>query len=1525
MGDREADVPAPITRADLDAQNHRIDNLTTQFGEMRELLLQAHGGNHRRGGRDDERREGRDNNRREGRDGERRDNRRQLIPDSESESEEELEEPPPPANNPRNRNRNYENFGDYRIKAEIPNFWGNLKIEDFLDWLVEVERFFDIMEVPEHKMVKMVAFRLKATAAVWWDQLQNLRQRQGKQRVRTWRKMKSLMMERFLPTDYEQILYRMYLGCAQGTRSISEYTEEFMRLAERNHLTETDNQKVARYNNGLKISIQEKIGMQNIWTLQEAINMALKAELLEKEKRQPNFRRNTTEASEYTAGASSGSGDKGKAQQQNLGGSTKPATVGQNKNFNEGSSRNYNRGQPRNQSQNPYAKPMTDICYRCQKPGHRSNVCPERKQANFIEEADEDEENDEVGKDDYVGAEFAVEEGMEKITLVLQRVLLAPKEEGQRHSIFRSLCSIKNKVCDVIVDNGSCENFVSKKLVEYLQLSTEPHVSPYSLGWVKKGPSVRVAETCRGPLSIGKHYRDEILCDVIDMDACHILLGRPWQFDVDATFKGRDNVILFSWNNRKIAMATTQPAKQSVEPKTRSSSFLTLIHSEQELNETIKEAECFCPLVLKGLLKIGGGEGDIPQDVQQILNQFQELLSENLPNELPLMRDIQHRIDLVPGASLPNLPHYRMSPKENDILREQIEELLRKGFIRESLSPCAVPVLLVPKKDKTWRMCVDSRAINKITVKYRFPIPRLEDMLDVLGGSRVFSKIDLRSGYHQIRIRPGDEWKTAFKSKDGLFEWLVMPFGLSNAPSTFMRLMNQVLRPFIGSFVVVYFDDILIYSTTKEEHLVHLRQVLDVLRENKLYVNLKKCTFCTNNLLFLGFVVGENGIQVDDEKIKAILDWPAPKTVSEVRSFHGLATFYRRFVKHFSTVAAPITECLKKGRFSWGEEQERSFAEIKEKLCTAPVLALPNFEKVFEVECDASGVGVGAVLSQDKRPIAFFSEKLSDARQKWSTYDQEFYAVVRALKQWEHYLIQKEFFLFTDHQALKYINSQKNIDKMHARWMTFLQKFSFVIKHTFGKTNRVANALSRRASLLVTLTQEVVGFECLKELYAGDDDFREIWIKCTNQEPMADYFLNEGYLFKGNQLCIPVSSLREKLIRDLHGGGLSGHLGRDKTIALLEERFYWPQLKRDVGTIVRKCYICQTSKGQVQNTGLYMPLPVPNDIWQDLAMDFVLGLPLTQRGVDSVFVVVDRFSKMAHFIACKKTADASNIAKLFFREVVRLHGVPTSITSDRDTKFLSHFWITLWRLFGTTLNRSSTTHPQTDGQTEVTNRTLGNMVRSVCGEKPKQWDYALPQVEFAYNSAVHSATGKSPFSIVYTAIPNHVVDLVKLPRDQQTSMAAKNLAEEVVAVRDEVKQKLEQTNAKYKAAADRHRRVKVFQEGDSVMIFLRKERFPVGTYSKLKPKKYGPYKVLKRINDNAYVIELPDSMGISNILNVADLYEFREDEVLYPDHNSGSSSSEVERTDVEQMADFIAVEQEKGRGGNLQNCRPSSD
>jgi hypothetical protein len=444
----------------------------------------------------------------------------------------------------------------------------------------------------------------------------------------------------------------------------------------------------------------------------------------------------------------------------------------------------------------------------------------------------------------------------------------------------------------------------------------------------------------------------------------------------------------------------------------------------------------------EALLCINDLVGALPSDIVSLLQEFEDVLPEEVAHGLPPIQGIEHQIDFIPSASIPNRPAHRSNPEETKELQRQVGELLEKGYMRESMSPCAVPVLLVPKKDGAWRMCVDCQAINNITVKYRHPIPRLDDMLDELYGSCVFTKIDLKSGYHQIRMKEGDEWKTAFKTKYGLYEWLVMPFSLTNALSTFMRLMNHVLCIFIGRFVVVYFDDILIYSKNLEEHVMHLKYVLEILRKERLFANLKKCTFCTDKLAFLGFVVSKRGIEVDEEKVKAIQEWPTPTTISQVRSFHGLTSFYRRFVRDFSSLVTPLTEVIKKNvPFKWGKEQEKAFNLIKEKLTNAPLLVLPNFAKTFEIECDASGIGVGAVLMQEGRPVAYFSEKLSGAALNYPTYDKEMYALVRALENWQHYIWPKEFVNHTDHESLKHLKGQQRLNKCHATWMEFIETF----------------------------------------------------------------------------------------------------------------------------------------------------------------------------------------------------------------------------------------------------------------------------------------------------------------------------------------------------------------------------------------------------------------------------------------------------------------------------------------------------
>ncbi|WVZ93525.1 hypothetical protein U9M48_039497 [Paspalum notatum var. saurae] len=857
--------------------------------------------------------------------------------------------------------------------------------------------------------------------------------------------------------------------------------------------------------------------------------------------------------------------------------------------------------------------------------------------------------------------------------------------------------------------------------------------------------------------------------------------------------------------------------------------------------------------------------------------EYADVFPAEIPPGLPPIRGIEHQIDLIPGASLPNRAAYRTNPEETKEIQRQVQDLLDRGYVRESLSPCAVPVILVPKKDGSWRMCVDCRAINNITIRYRHPIPRLDDMLDELSGSIIFSKVDLRSGYHQIRMKLGDEWKTAFKTKFGLYEWLVMPFGLTNAPSTFMRLMNEVLRVFIGQFVVVYFDDILIYSKSLHEHMDHLRAVFDALRAARLFGNIEKCTFCTDRVSFLGYVVTPQGIEVDEAKVQAIRSWPTPTTVSQVRSFHGLAGFYRRFVPNFSTIAAPLNELTKKGvPFHWGKTQDDAFNLLKDRLTHAPLLQLPDFGKTFELECDASGVGIGGVLMQENKPVAYFSEKLSGPVLNYSTYDKELYALVRSLETWQHYLWPKEFVIHSDHESLKHIRSQLKLNRRHAKWVEFIESFPYVIKHKKGKDNVIADALSRRYAMLSQLDCRIFGLESIKEQYANDDDFKDVILHCKQGRTWDKYVINEGFVFRANRLCIPVGSVRLLLMQEAHGGGLMGHFGVKKTQDVLSTHFFWPRMKRDVERFVARCTTCHKAKSRLNPHGLYMPLPVPSTPWEDISMDFVLGLPRTKRGRDSIFVVVDRFSKMAHFIPCHKSDDAVNIANLFFQEIVRLHGMPSTIVSDRDAKFLSHFWRTLWNKLGTKLLFSTTCHPQTDGQTEVVNRTLSTMLRAVLKKNLKMWEECLPHVEFAYNRAVHSTT-----KVVYGFNPRAPIDLLPLPTSERVHHDARERAEFILKLHATTKENIEKMTAKYRDAGSKGRKELKLEPGDLVWLHLRKDRFPDLRKSKLMPRADGPFKIIEKINDNAYKLELPPEFGVSPTFNIADLtpYLGEEDEL----------------------------------------------
>ncbi|KAA0067574.1 Ty3/gypsy retrotransposon protein [Cucumis melo var. makuwa] len=571
----------------------------------------------------------------------------------------------------------------------------------------------------------------------------------------------------------------------------------------------------------------------------------------------------------------------------------------------------------------------------------------------------------------------------------------------------------------ILIDCGVTHNFVSEKLVKKLLLPIK-ETSHYGV-ILGSGAAVQgkgICEKLEVQLKNWKIIEDFLPLDLGGVD---VILGMQWLYSLGVTTVDWKNLSLTFFVDGKSVNIKEDPSltKARISLKNmiknwgdKDAGFLIECRSIEV--EALENDGCY----LKSAEVLNCGP------ISSVIKQYKDVFE--WPEKLPPRREIEHQIRMKEGTNPINVRPCRYGFHKKEEMEKLVKEMLNSGVIRPSTSPYSSPILLVKKKDDSWRFCVDYRAVNNATIPDKFPIPVVEELFDELCGASLFSKIDLKSGYHQIRMGDKDIEKTAFRTHEGHYEFLVMPFGLTNAPATFQALVNTIFKPFLRKFVLVFFDDILIYSKNEADHVLHMGKVLSILRQHELYANQKKCNFAQKKIEYLGHVISGEGVAVDPEKIKAITNWPQPTNIKEIRGFLGLTGYYRRFVHNYGAIAAPLTQ-LKKGGYKWTEEATKAFDKLKTAMLSLPILALPDFNQPFEIETDASGFGVGAVLVQDKRPIAYYKHTLAFRDRVRPVYERELMAVVLAVQRWHPYLLIGKFKVKTDQKALKFLLDQRII------------------------------------------------------------------------------------------------------------------------------------------------------------------------------------------------------------------------------------------------------------------------------------------------------------------------------------------------------------------------------------------------------------------------------------------------------------------------------------------------------------------
>ena len=1099
-----------------------------------------------------------------------------------------------------------------------------------------------------------------------------------------------------------------------------------------------------------------------------------------------------------------------------------------------------------------------------------------------------------------------------------------------------------------LIDNGcSCYATVSPAIVRRHELPTFT-IPPRPVSGLFQGKQQTITRVAYGPIDIGGHQQHRVFAYVVPGQSEGLILGQKWMEDQDVRLSPRKGCLTINSTGIRIWNDNLKKGNADVKHTLVCSSvFVGLAQRARKQPDTgIEIFAASLKDIEKSLAvkKRTDPRSKLPEHYHEYLPLFDMKEADRLP---PCRPGIDHKIELETDENgkekeVPWGPLYNMSREELLLLRKTLTEYLDKNFIRISSSPAAAPVLFAKKPGGGLRFCVDYRGLNAITRKDRYPLPLIRETLRSISRARWLTKLDVTAAFHKIRIAEGDEWKTAFRTRYGLYEWLVTPFGLTGAPATFQRYINYTLREYLDEFVSAYLDDILIYTDgSLADHRCKVKTVFQKLQEAGLQLDVDKCEFECQSVKYLGFIVEVGkGIRMDPDKVAAIQGWEAPKTVKGVRSFLGFANYYRLFIAEFADIARPLTDLTKKGQqFNWSDEAQQAFEELKRRFISDPILATFDPDRETVVETDASNWATGGVLSQyddngNLWPCAYFSKKNLPAECNYEIHDKELLAVIRCLEEWDAELRSvKSFTVLTDHKNLEHFMKIRRLNERQMRWAEILARYCFKLSYRPGMLASRPDALSRREQdvpegqeddrlqhrykqLLnpatriqmtdtspneqsgdalpepsnVTFGNQSTPFtdpdlQALWTTALGQDkDFEKIWQAVADRlrkfprklelhVSIAECDIdNFGRLRYRERIWIPTyEPLRTELIQRTHDSTLTGHPGRDTTLATLSRRFFWPGISQNVRKFCNNCDVCgRVTTWRDKRWGLLKPLPIPSQLWREISMDFIVGLPPARNSGETVcLVIVDRFSKGVIFEPVSDMS-AEGTANLFIKLFYRHHGFPSAITSDRGSQWVNAFWKRVCQLLKIERRLSTAYHPETDGSTEQKNQVLEAYLSAFVAYTQDDWAEHLSSAELAINNRNATSTNISPFFLThgYNVDPIQIDEKLE-ERNGRARLSPIAHGEQVVKklkdARDWAEAAIAAAQQTQEQNANRYRQPAIqFKVGDKVWLNLKNVKTDRPT--KKIDWRHAKYTVTKVISSHAYELDVPS--GIHNRFHV---------------------------------------------------------